>query len=358
MTDYLLDNEIRMYTAHVEISSINYNQHRLIAQAMIGADTLIPQLLALPGVTSVARRLELMVLAASDQETIPAILWGVEPEPQKGFVDYSAFISKGEVCPNQLVLGNELANRLGINPGDSVVLIGQTYQGRIAAGIFAVSGIATTPIPDINKNVLVAHLDLVRDLARTPQGATSLRVNIQNKYDSESTKDEIENHLGNPLLEVRTWQETISGWLDTYQLFKAGIIVLKIVMLVLLGFGILGAMMLNHFERKTEYRMLKALGFKPHYLAVSLSIEMVLTSMIGLVAGLLLTIPIALLFANYPIQITGELAHIMSQFNIEPIIVLSTSSNIFIHSSLIVVAITLAISLGSTIPVIQTKRTK
>jgi putative ABC transport system permease protein len=358
MSNYLIDNEIRMYTAHVEVSGTDYSHQRHIGQAMIGVDTLIPRLQTLHGVTAVTRRLEMMVLAASDHETLPVIVWGMEPDPPHGFFDYATLTSLGAAAPNNLVLGNELANRLGIVPGDSAVLIGQSYQGRVAAGIYTVSGIAAIPIPDISKHMVFAPLDLVRDLAGIPQGATSLLVNTHDKYASETIKNDIERHLSDAPVEVRTWQEIMSGRLATYRLRESGVTVLKVILFVLLGFGILGAMMLTHFERAGEYRMLKALGLKPHYLATSLTIEMVLTSSAGLIAGLALTIPVVLLINQFPLHVTGELANIMSQFNVEPIIVLSAHPTIFINSFLLVFAINLIIAIITTFPVLQSKRTK
>ena len=352
MSDYLIDNEIRMYTAHVEVNSPGYSHQRRIEHAMTGVDTLLPGLKELPGVTSVARRLEMLVLAASDNETLPAIVWGMEPNTPKGFVNYAAMVSHGQAAPSHLVLGNELADKLGITPGDSVVLIGQSYYGRVAAGIYPVSGIAAIPVPDISKHVVFAPLDLVRELAGIPEGATSLLINIRDKHTAETAKYHIEQYLANIPVEVRTWQNTMSGRLDTYRLREAGVTVLKAVLLVLLGFGILGAMMLTHFERKGEYRMLKALGLKPHYLAASLTIEMALTGCVGMIAGLALTIPSVLLLNQYPIHVTGELARIMKQFNIEPIIVMSSQPHLFINSTLTVFAITLTIALVTTTPIL------
>ena len=352
MSDYLIDNEIRMYTAHVEVNGPGYSHQRRIEHAMTGVDTLLPGLTELPGVTAVARRLEMLVLAASDNETLPAIVWGMEPNTPKGFVNYAAMVSHGQAAPSHLVLGNELAAKLGISPGDSVVLIGQSYYGRVAAGIYPVSGIANIPLPDISKHVVFAPLDLVRDLAGISEGATSLLVNIRDKHTSETAKHHIEQYLTDIPAEVRTWQETMSGRLNTYRLREAGVTVLKAILLVLLGFGILGAIMLTHFERKSEYRMLKALGLKPHHLAASLTIEMLLTGSAGLIAGLALTIPAVLLLNQFPIHVTGELARIMKQFNIEPIIVMSAQPQMFINSTLTVFAITLVIALATTIPIL------
>lgn len=358
MSDYLIDNEIRMYTAHLEVNSPGYSHQRRIAHALTDVDTLLSGLTELPGVTAVARRLEMLVLAASGNETLPAIVWGMEPDPPQGFFNYSTLISHGQADPNQLVMGNELAARLGITPGDSAVLIGQSYYGRMAAAIYPVSGIAAIPVPDISKHVVFAPLDLVRELADIPKGATSLLVNIRDKHTAETAKYIIEQYLANIPAEVRTWQETMSGRLDTYRLREAGVTVLKAILLVLLGFGILGAMMLTHFERKGEYRMLKALGLKPYQLAASLTLEMGLTGIAGMIAGLALTIPTVLLLNQYPIHVTGELARIMKQFNIEPIIVMSAQPILFINSTLIVFAITLAIAMITTMPVLLRNRIK
>lgn len=357
MSDYLVDNEIRMYTAHVEVNGPDYNRQRRIEHAMTNVDTLLPWLKQLPGVTAVSRRIEMLVLAASDYETLPAIVWGMEPNAHESFIDYSALVSSGQAAPNHLVAGHVLAQNLGIRPGDSLVLIGQSYYGRIAAGIYPVSGIANIPVPDISKHVVFAPLDLIRDLAGIPHGATSLLVNTNDKHASAATKDLIQQGIGTRPAMVRTWQEILSGRLNTYQLREAGVTLLKVILLVLLGFGILGAMMLTHFERKREYQMLMALGLKPHHLAATLTIEMVLTGTAGLLAGLALTIPTVLLLNRYPLHVTGDLANIMKQFNIEPIIAMSAQPQLFTRSALIIFAITLSIALFTTLPVIGKRKT-
>jgi ABC-type lipoprotein release transport system permease subunit len=344
VTGYLIDNEIRMYTAHIEINRPGYE--RQVGKAMTDLHEVERVLQDMPRVTAFTRRLEMLALASHGEMSCPAILWGIEPDVQAAFFSYDGMVSRGEAEPGAVVLAGGLAEVLGAAPGDSIVLVGQSYRGRLSAAIFPVSGIADIPIPDLNDHMVFAPIALIQELADVPDGATSLLVSLRDKEQAAAVRDELTARMDTTRFRARTWTEMMGGRLGTYDLRAAGVLILKGVLYLIMGFGILSTIMLTNNERRREYGMLMALGMKRRKLAGVLTAEMLAITLMGALAGVAVTVPVVSLLHHRPIRLGGELGEIMARFNVEPLLVLSNDPEIFVHAALLVGAMTLALSLA------------
>jgi len=67
-------------------------------------------------------------------------------------------------------------------------------------------------------------------------------------------------------------------------------------------------------ERKREFGVLVAIGMQKKKLKRIVTIEMLMLGAIGLVCGLLASIPLILYFFYYPILLKGDLARIMEDW--------------------------------------------
>lgn len=71
-------------------------------------------------------------------------------------------------------------------------------------------------------------------------------------------------------------------------------------------------------------------------LSVMLWMEIMLVGFMGVVAGIIITMPIILYFKINPIRISGEMAEAYEQFNVDPLIITSLEPLIFLNQAIIV----------------------
>jgi putative ABC transport system permease protein len=83
---------------------------------------------------------------------------------------------------------------------------------------------------------------------------------------------------------------------------------------IIIFFGIFGTVLMMVSERKREFGVLVAIGMQKKKLKRIVTIEMLLLGAIGLVCGLLASVPLILYFYYYPIVLKGDLAKMMEDY--------------------------------------------
>ena len=69
-------------------------------------------------------------------------------------------------------------------------------------------------------------------------------------------------------------------------------------------------------ERKREFGVLVAIGMQKRKLKRIVTIEMILLGALGLITGLLASVPLILYFYYFPIVLKGDLAKMMEDYNV------------------------------------------
>ncbi|MDX9695367.1 MAG: FtsX-like permease family protein [Bacteroidales bacterium] len=252
-------------------------------------------------------RLELE-LALSEEELIqfmPIILKNTE-------------VPNGYLSENDegILVSDRLASYLKVAIGDSVILMGQGYHGVSATGIFPVRGIIRMPAPDLDNKLIIMTIPAAQKLFDSEGKITSLVVNLTDK--SNRTIKKAQTNINQLLPDKNTISKT---WYELnpvmYQQIQgdsqSGIAMLGLLYFIIF-FGIFGTVLMMVSERKKEFGVLVAIGMQKRKLKIIITIEMFLLGLIGLICGLLASIPIILYFYYYPIIMRGDLATMMEEY--------------------------------------------
>jgi ABC-type lipoprotein release transport system permease subunit len=87
-----------------------------------------------------------------------------------------------------------------------------------------------------------------------------------------------------------------------------------IILYFIIFFGIFGTVLMMVSERKKEFGVLVAIGMQKRKLQRIVTIEMMLLGAIGLVCGLLASVPLILYFYYYPIVLKGNMASMIEDW--------------------------------------------
>jgi ABC-type lipoprotein release transport system permease subunit len=215
-----------------------------------------------------------------------------------------------------ILVSDKLAGYLKVAVGDSVILMGQGYHGVTATGIFPVRGILKMPNPEIDNKLIVMTIPSAQKLFDAEGKITSFVVNLTDKSNRtiKKAKASINALLPDKSTTVKTWYELNP---ILYQQIKGdsqtGVAMLGVLYFIIF-FGIFGTVLMMVSERKREFGVLVAIGMQKKKLKRIVTIEMLMLGAIGLVCGLLASIPLILYFFYYPILLKGDLARIMEDW--------------------------------------------
>ncbi|RQS73419.1 ABC transporter permease [Burkholderia sp. Bp8963] len=198
------------------------------------------------------------------------------------------------------LIGRQLANQFGFKVGDVIPIKGTIYPGTWE---FVVRGILDGRDESTITRQLIFHWDYLNERVRktTPRQADQVGVyvfGIANPDDAAAISRNVDAVFKNSLAETLTETEQAFqlGFVAMSNQIIAAIRVVSYVVIVIIMAVMANAMAMSARERTTEYATLKALGFRPGFLALLVFGESLVIAAIGGSLGMLAMPPAADLF--------------------------------------------------------------
>jgi ABC-type lipoprotein release transport system permease subunit len=218
-----------------------------------------------------------------------------------------------------------LAKFLKISVGDSLVLMGQGYHSVSAAGVFPVRGIVKLPSPELDNKLIYMSLKNADEFFSLEQQVTSIAINLDDNSDENlhNKQQIIANTLNDNTLAVKNWKEFNKVLFQQIESdSQSGMLMLALLYFIIF-FGIFGTVLMMIHERYREFGVLVSIGMQRRKLAVIIIIEMAFMGLIGVIAGIISSLPFLYIGNRFPYHLTGELAKMMESYGMEPIMPLA-----------------------------------
>ena len=215
-----------------------------------------------------------------------------------------------------VLVSDRLAGFLKVTIGDTLILMGQGYQGVSAAGLFPVRGIIKMPSTEIDNRLIIMTIQTAQGFFDCEGRITSLAVNLTDRSNRtlRTAREGINALLFDGNSVAKTWYELNPVLYQQIQGdSQSGSAMLGLLYFIIF-FGIFGTVMMMIAERKREFGVLVAIGMQKSKLKRIVTIEMILLGIIGLAAGLLASLPLILYFYYYPVVLKGDLAKMMEDY--------------------------------------------
>ena len=265
-------------------------------------------------------------MASHDKYTKVAFVIGTSPEAEDKMTKLSTRISDGEYLSENeksVLVGKEIAKKLKMNVGDTLVLLGQGYHGVNAAGKFLVKGLLNFPSPDLNRRMIYMPLMTAHDFYGTEGKVTTMALNIGDKNSAVPVLASLKKDLDEKKYEIMGWQEMMPELQQAREVDTAGARIMLFVLYVIITFVLLGTILMLTKERMHEFGILTAIGMDKKRLAGTVWLEIVILGFVGAIVGILLGATLVYYFHTNPLDLAvmGEDAvKTYENFGVEPIL--------------------------------------
>jgi ABC-type lipoprotein release transport system permease subunit len=285
----MFDVMVEQSLGHVQIHDPGYPGKRSMYATLKDADALLARVDALPGTAAATGRLMGFGLLGGEKKSTGGQLVGVMPAREAAASPIVARIVAGawldDAPGSAIVLGDGLADDLGLGVGDEVVAVTQAADGSLGNALFTVRGVVHTGSVAIDEGSGFVHLEDLRSLLVLPDQLHEITLLGRDPEGIAAFRDEVSAALGaGPL--VRTWWEVSP---QTQQLFGLqGVskgIVLGLVFTVA-AFGIVNTMLMSVFERTRELGVMKAIGLRPVRMVGMVVLESLMLAGLSVAIGL------------------------------------------------------------------------
>lgn len=354
-----IENIVMFSTGYIQIQDVLYDEEPSLDNMMLYDEELESVIERLGSeISYTVPRIQGFALAATDRRTRGIMVMGIDPDSEERFNSLSERLVEGswlQPGDEAVLLSKGLAEILGLKTGDTLVAIGQGFQGANAAGMYPVKGIVKLALPDMNNNMVYMPLAAAQWFYAADDRITSLIVMPGDPKRTVRLADNLQAELDDEWYMVHTWEDMLSDFLQMMKLDMAGNKVIIFILYIVIGFGLFGTILTMMLERTREFAMMIAIGMKRRQLAFVCMMESIFLSFVGVIAGMAVALPITIYLNRNPIMFTGNAADMMAEYGFDAALPASVDPVVFITQALAIFVIALLIGLY---PVYKTFRLK
>jgi len=229
-------------------------------------------------------------------------LIGIDPDLETEVLSLPELASAAAVLRDGdgIVLGSSLARKLGVLPGDEVLL--QDVRGRRAT--FNVAADFSVGNELIDGLASYASLATVRRYLNAPGEISGYHVRIADPGRAEPVGQELADATG---MRAIAWSTLFGGLVGQLRLQKAVISVVVFLIVLVAAMGIANVLVLTVAEKTPEIAVLRALGASQRQVLATFVVEGSLLGGAGTVLGVGLGVLASAYFRVQPFPLPGDL---------------------------------------------------
>lgn len=234
-------------------------------------DGLLDRVRSVKGVTGATPFIYTEVMLSAGNGVKGVVLRGIDPESGPHVLSMLRQMRTGSAADLQkegtpgLIIGEELAKRLGLVQGSRVNLLSPSGQ-KTASGYaprirpFEVVGIFKTGMFEYDSSLAFVSLGAARDVLGLPEKYLSgVELTVDDLFKADQTSTRVATELGSPFY-VRSWMEMNANLFAALKLEKIGMFIL-LTMVVLIGsFSIVTTLVMLVMEKTRDIAIMMSMG--------------------------------------------------------------------------------------------------
>jgi ABC-type lipoprotein release transport system permease subunit len=338
------ENAIESYSGYLQIHKKGYWDDKNINNIFSIEDETIKHFETDSRVIQIIPRLESFALASSGESTKGVAVIGISPEKEDKMTKIRSYMQEGEFIDNDdrsILVAADLAKFLKIKVGDTLVLFSSGYHGQTAAGLYPVKGILKLPTPEMNRGTVYLPIAEAQTFFSTDDQLTALVFDLHNIDDVNDVEELAKKSLDMDQYEVMGWEIMNKELLQMIESDNAGGIIMVAILYMVIAFGIFGTVLMMTNERIREFSVMVSIGMQKRKLALVVVIELFFLTILAVIAGSLISLPVMIYYVYNPIKFTGEALDAMKDFNFEPVMPISMDPQIFLFQGISISIISL-----------------
>ena len=266
----------------------------------------------IPGVTGVTPFIYSEVMLSSGGGVKGVVLRGVDAETAKGVLSLPGDMVSGSVDSlskdgklPEIVIGNQLARRLGLVIGDTVNLLSPSGT-RTAAGftpkvrVFKVGGIFRTGMYEYDSSLAyISNTAAQKLLGFKRDFVSGLEIRLADVYAVDNIGKLLDKELAGYPVQIRNWQEMNANLFAALKLEKTAMFIILAMIVMVGSFSIITTLVMLVMQKTKDIAVLMSMGATSGSIRRIFMLQGTLIGLIGTTIGYMIGIPVALLLKKY-----------------------------------------------------------
>ncbi|OOZ33946.1 ABC transporter permease [Solemya velum gill symbiont] len=233
-----------------------------------------------PKVIGAAPYVEMQVMTVRGESVSGAVIRGIDPSMEAQVSDVGEHMKSGSLetlsaGDYSIVLGSELALKLGVTVGDKVTVVAPTSMVTPVGTMprlkrFTVSGLFEVGMGEYDSGVGIVHIKDAAKLARLGESVTGVRLKVEDLFEAQQISRELAESLPN-LYYVSDWSDHLVA-----------------------AFNIVSMMVMVVTEKQSDIAILRTLGASSRSILKIFIVQGAAIGVLGVVLGVILGVLLAL----------------------------------------------------------------
>ena len=274
-------------------------------------------------------------LLSFKDHSVGVTVMGIAPATENSITDFQHKVLSGHFLTAnasrageipQIVVGYRLLQNLKAKVGDSVVVLCQGFDGVLSNMFAQIVGTFKTGSDEFDRMGALMNMADLQPFLSMDDRVNAIAISVGKMDEVPKVINELNSTLKPMGLVAVPWQVLMPQMDQTLKFKQSGDFVFMMILLLVVGFGILNAVLMSVTERFREYGVVLSLGMQNGKLAITVAVETLFMIVIGIIAGNLLGVGISYYIMVHPIVIGGNLAKIYEQYGFNVPVITSTVS--------------------------------
>lgn len=285
-----IENNIRLQTGHLKIRAESYDEDKVSLaweDLLDSPEEIAAQVRGLDGVEAASPVLWASGIVSTREESVGVRVFGIDP-----LSDVHARIRDGLAAGEYLqpddrsgvLLGQRLAESLGVAVGDQISLLVNTADEAPDEATFTIRGLYATGVPVYDDTTIFLPLSKAQAFTHTEGRASMILALLKDR----ELADGLAAALRAPGYTVLTWREMNQVILQAIQAGMGMLYIMYLVVLMVVAVVIANTLLMSVFERIREMGILSALGMKAREILLMFVVEAGILGAVGVVLGVVL----------------------------------------------------------------------
>ena len=202
-----------------------------------------------------------------------------------------------EADPKGLVLGQGLARKLGVGPGDSLTLIAPAEGNRLSARSARFEPVTVSAVlrtdTELDQSAAFLHMPVAAKLAGLEGAVSGLRVSTSDLFSVSALSWHLLNQLP-PGYYSTNWMMTHGNLYAAIQLSRDLVTILLLSIIAVAAFNVVSSLVLVVFDKRSSIAILRTLGAAPRHIAMVFLLQGGLIGLVGVALGTALGLVLSL----------------------------------------------------------------
>jgi len=293
--DGSVENAIRLQTGHLQVRAASYDEEQVSLEwkdLLSDPDELAAQIRAMAGVRLATPVLWANGMLTGGDESVGVQVFGIDPLSEFYAPIREAIVAGAFLAPDDrsgLLMGQRLANSLGLSVGDRISLVVSTADQQPDEALFTIRGLYSTGVASYDETRVFLPLTKAQAFTQTKGHASAIVVLLDRQDDADATAAAL-RASGQQTQELRTltWRDLNQVLLQAMDASAVFLDMMNLVVLAVVAIVIANTLLMAVFERAREMGILAALGMKGRQILSMFLLEAGTLGLAGIVLGLIL----------------------------------------------------------------------